>query len=673
MTKTIFLLISLLCALQLKAQEIVTPELLWKLGRVSDVQASPDGNNLLYGITFYDLKANKGNRDLYVMPSKGGKPIKVTDFKGNEFNGVWHPDGKKIGFLSNESGSNQIWEINPDGSNLTQISNIKDGINGFYYSPDMSHILFIKDVKLDSTANDIYPDLPLANARIIDDLMYRHWDSWNDYSYSHIFTASYTDGKIENIKDIMFNERFDAPLTPDGGMEQIAWSNDGKIIAYTCRKLSGKNEALSTNSDIFVYDLNTEKTINISEGILGYDQEPVFSPNNKLIVWNSMKTKGFESDKKRIMIYDFVTNKYTDYSTSFDQSSSNFLWDNDSKRLYFISGINATYQIYSLDLKTKNIKQITSGMHDYTSLVMNSKYLFGTRMSMSNPTEIFSIDKETGIQSQLSFTNKNIWDKVIKGNVEERWVKTTDGKRMLVWVIYPPNFDKNKKYPALLYCQGGPQSAVSQFFSYRWNLQIMAANDYIIVAPNRRGLPTFGQEWNDQISTDYGGQNMLDYFSAIDSIKREPYIDSTRLGAVGASYGGYSVYWLAGNHNKRFKAFIAHCGMFNFESWYGTTEEYWFPNHDLGGAYWHKNLPKSYSFSPHKFVGNWDTPILVIAGEHDYRIPFTESMQAFNAAQLLGIPSKFLFFPQETHFVTRPQNSVLWQREFFKWLDKWLK
>lgn len=668
------------------AQGRITAELMWEFGRVSDVQVSLDGKTVLYGVTTYDLNENKGKRNLFTISTDGGNKTQVTDSKGYVFNGIWRPDGKKIAYLSAEGGSYQLWEMNMDGIGKKQISDIEDGINGFAYASDMKHILFIKDVKLDSTVNDLYPDLPKADAMLFDDLLYRHWNSWTDYAYSHIFFASYdSTGKIGTPVDIMLNEKFDSPLTPDGGMEQISWSPDGKLIAYTCRKLHGKDEALSTNSDIYIYNIETGKTENISEGMLGYDQDPVFSNDGKKIVWSSMKTANYESDKKRIMLYDFATKQHTDLSENYDESASNFRWDPlDDNTLYFISGINATYQLWSINITTIKISQITDGTYDYTELTAasvkpkKSKYfqtiLVGAKMSMSMPTEIFKVEKvkKDYSETQITFTNKTILDTLEMGAVEKRWITTTDNKKMLVWVIYPPDFDKAKKYPALLYCQGGPQSAVSQFWSYRWNFQIMAAHDYIIVAPNRRGLPTFGQEWNDEIALDYGGQNMKDYLTAIDSVSTEPYIDKNNLGAVGASYGGFSVYWLAGNHNKRFKAFIAHCGMYNFESWYGTTEEMWFANHDLGGSYWQNPKPKSYDFSPNNFIGNWDTPILVVEGGYDFRIPYTQGMEAFNSAQLRGIPSEFLFFPEETHFVLKPQNAVLWQRTFFAWLDKWL-
>ena len=652
----------------------MTPEFMWLLKRVSDVQVSPDGKTILFGISEYELKENNGKRNLFTMPFTGGEINKITDSNVSLFNAIWRPDGKKIGYLSAESKSVQIWEMNPDGSGKTKISNIPDGINAFMYAPDQKNVLYIKDVKMEKTVQDIYPDLPKAEAMIFDDLMYRHWDAWSDFSNQHIFVASYGDGKLDASIDIMKDEPWDAPIMPYGGLEQISWSRDGKILAYASKKVKGKEYAVSTNSDIYIYDLETAKTTNISSFNKGYDLDPVFSPDGKSIVWNSMKTPGFESDKKRIMIYDFATQKAVDYSVDFDQSSESFVWSQDAKTLYFISGIKATFQIYSLDIKTKKIRQITKGVHDFTSIQLaDNNTLIACKMSMSLPAEIFSIDIKKGIDTQLSFVNRELLNTITMGEVKERWVKTTDGKDMLVWVIYPPGFDASKKYPALLYTQGGPQSAVSQFFSYRWNFQIMAAHDYIVVAPNRRGLPTFGSEWNDQISQDYGGQNQLDYLSAIDDVAAESYVDKDRLGAVGASYGGFSVYWLAGNHNKRFKAFIAHCGMFNFESWYGATEELFFANHDLGGAYWEKNRPKSYDFSPHNFVGNWDTPILVIHGGRDFRIPYTEGMQAFNAAQIQNIPSRFLFFPDESHFVLKPQNAVLWQREFFKWLDTYLK
>ncbi len=653
--------------------KVMTAETLWEMGRVGGFSVSPDGKTILFGVTYYDIEKNSGTSDLYILPVEGGVPLNITNSAVSEFNAIWRPDGEKIGFLSSESGEVQIWEMNPDGSDRKRISEVEGGVSGFSYSPDMNHVFFIKKVKMLDDTNDIYPDLPKANARIIDDLLYRHWGSWSDNKFSHVFVADYENGKVGEYVDIMKDEKWSAPIPPFGGIGQIVWSPDSKKLVYTSKKLFGKDWVVSTNSDLYMYDLETKETKNLTDFNEGYDKYPVFSPDGKKLAWTSMQTPGFESDKDRIMIMDIESGKYKDYSENFDQSSGSFVWSEDSEFLYFISGTEATYQVYSLNIADENIEQLTEGRHNFQSISLADNALIATKMTMAMPTEIFRIDLDTKESSQLSFINKDILDGLELADIEEKWIKTTDGKDMLVWVIYPPNFDPDKKYPALLYCQGGPQSAVSQFFSFRWNFQMMAANDYIIVAPNRRGLPTFGQEWNDQISEDYGGQNMKDYFSAIDAVKKEPYVDENRLGAVGASYGGFSVYWLAGNHDGRFSAFISHCGMFNLESWYGSTEEMFFANHDIGGAYWEDPKPHSYNFSPHKFVGNWDTPILVIHGEKDFRIPYTQGMEAFNAAQLQGIPSRFLLFPDENHWVLKPQNGILWQREFFRWLDKWLK
>lgn len=651
----------------------MTPELMWKFGRVNDLQLSPDGKKILYGITRYELKENKGMNNLFVMDLASGNVQQISDGKSGVSNGVWMPDGNRIAYLGSESGSTQIWEVKADGTERRKISNVEAELVGFSFSPDGKKVMMVQEVKLDSNAQDLHPDMPKSNVRIINSLNYRHWDSWSNYTYQHIFIADYAGGMIDGAKDIMENEKFDSPVKPNGGMEQIAWSPDSKSIAYTSKKTSGTEYAKNTNSDIFLYNLENGSTTNITEGMPGYDMDPVFSPDGKKLVIKSMKRAVYEADKERIMVYDLSAKTWKDYSETFDQSSGNFCFSEDGNTLYFISGIHATYQIYALNLNDGQIRQITRGDHDYTSLNVQGETMVGQRMAINMPAEIFRIDIKTGEETQVTFTNKNILDKIEMGKVEARWIPTTDGKQMLTWVIYPPKFDSTKKYPALLYCQGGPQSAVSQFFSYRWNFQMMAANDYIIVAPNRRGLPSFGQEWNDQIMQDYGGQNIQDYLSAIDAVSAEPYVNKDKLGAVGASYGGFSVYYLASHHEKRFKAFISHCGMFNFESWYGSTEEYWFPASDLGGAYWDQPTPKGYAYSPHKFVDKWDTPIMIITGGRDFRIPYTESLQAFNAAQLRGIPSKLLFFPEETHFVTKPQNAVIWQREFFGWLDTYLK
>ncbi len=649
--------------------QLLTPETLWEFGRLSDVRVSPDGSKLLYGTTWYELEANRGTRDLFVVPVAGGEPVNITRSDVSESSAVWRPDGQRIGFLR----GGQLWEINPDGSNARQVSHIEGGITGFDYAPDMRHIYYTKKVKIKPMVQDVHADLQKANAYVADDLMYRHWDRWHDGTYSHVFIASYNNGELGQGKDIMEGEPFDSPVPPFGGSAQISWNADGTALAYISKKKEGVDWTVSTNTNIYLYNLASGQTVDLTPFNDGYDKNPVFSPDGRYMAWESMARDGFESDKNRIMIMDLQSGKYRDYSAGFDQSSSGFAWSADSQTLYFVSGIHATFQLYGLDMRTGNINQLTTGQHNYQSVAVAGNYLVAERMSMSVPTEVYRMDTSGNQIQQLTFVNRDILARTAMGRVEERWVTTTDNKEMLVWVIYPPNFDPSKKYPALLYCGGGPQSAVSQFFSYRWNFQIMAANDYIVVAPNRRGLPTFGQEWNDQISLDYGGQNMKDYLSAIDAVSKEPFVDENRLGAVGASYGGYSVFWLAGNHDNRFSAFISHCGLFNLESWYGTTEEYFFANHDIGGGYWEDPRPHSYDFSPHLHLHKWDTPILVIHGAKDYRVPYAEGIQAFNAAQLMGIPSRLLFFPDENHWVLQPQNGILWQREFFRWLDQWLK
>jgi dipeptidyl aminopeptidase/acylaminoacyl peptidase len=649
----------------------ITPEILWKYGRVAEFQISPDGKLVAYLVYRYKIADQSKARQLFLVSSNGNDTKQIAQIKGFCSNIKWTPEGN-ISFLAGTSGTSQIWEINIDGSNLHQVSNINNDIEIFDYSADSKLLFYTARVKTDTSAQDIYPELKKTSAMIFTDLMYRHWNSWTDYKHSHIFVAGYSGGKISEAKDIMQGEPYDTPLSPYFEAKEISWSPNGKYIAYTCKKMNGRESAVSTNSDIYLYSLETGKTTNISFGMPGYDRFPVFSPDSRRIAWQSMATPGYESDKDRLIIMNLADSAKTDLTAKFDQDISNILWDNTGAYVYFISGTNATYQVYKAEVATAKISQLTKGWHDYTDLNLQNDVLIGSRMSIKYASELFRIN-ENGEETQLSFVNKNIYDSIKTGEVKDFWVITTDGKKMLTWVIYPPDFDSTKKYPAVLFCNGGPQSTVSQFFSFRWNFQIMAANGYIVIAPNRRGCPTFGSEWKDQIALDYGGQNMKDYLSAVDQIKKEPYVDAEKIGAVGPSYGGYSIFYLAGNHQKRFKAFIAHCGIFNLESQYTETEEVFFPNHDLGGPFWKNPKPISYSSSPHLYVQNWDTPIMIITGGNDFRIPYTEGLQAFNAAQLRGIPSKLLFFPDESHWVLRPQNSILWQKEFFKWLDKWLK
>ena len=655
--------------------DVMTPEVLWSFGRLGDVQISPDKTKLLYGVSYYSKEENKGNRDLYIMNVDGAEKQRLTKTVGGEYNAVWYKDSDRIAFLSAASGSMQIWMMNIDGTNVTQISNIDGGITGFGFSPDFSRIFYTKEVKLDDNVADVHADLPQSSGRVITDLMYRHWDTWVD-SYSHVFIADFKEGKIEEGTDVLEGEKFEAPMKPFGGIEQITFTPDGKQLAYTCRKKTGVEYSLSTNSDIYLYNIDRKTTTNLTEGLMGYDVNPIFTSDGKNMLWESMERDGYESDKNRLFILNFETNEMRYLTSKFDQNVGSVSLSEDDKYAYFVSDWHATDEIYKMDLATAEITKITEGVHNYRTVSQVGDRLISTRVSMSKPSEIYSVEESTGIAKELSLENREILSQLEMGKVESRWVTTTDNKQMLVWVIYPPHFDPNKKYPALLYCQGGPQGTVSQFWSFRWNFQMMAANDYIIVAPNRRGLPGFGQEWLEQISGDYGGQNMKDYLSAIDAVKQEPYIDEARLGAIGASYGGFSVYWLAGHHNKRFKAFISHDGMFNLEAQYLETEEMWFVNWDLGGSFWDKNnktAQRSYANSPHKFVQKWDTPIMVVHSELDYRIVASQGMSAFNAAKLRGIPAKYLYFPDENHWVLKPQNGILWQREFYSWLDKWLK
>jgi dipeptidyl aminopeptidase/acylaminoacyl peptidase len=654
----------------------MTPEALWAMGRIGGMNVSPDGKRVVYTVAYYSVPENKSNREVFVMNADGSdnKQITKTGFAENE--AVWIKGGTKIAFLCNESGSSQLWEMNPDGTDRKRLSDYDKDIEGFAFSPDEKKVLFISQVKTVNSTADKYPDLDKATGVIITDLMYKHWDEWVT-TVPHPFVADFDGESISNPVDVMEGELFESPMKPFGGIEQLAWNTTSDKIAYTSRKKTGKEYAISTNSDIYVYDLNTKQTTNITEENKGYDTNPTYSPDGKSIAWLSMERDGYEADQNRLMVMNLETGEKTFVSKDFDSNVDSYCWSADCERIYFTGVWHGESQVYQIDLANGNkITPLTEGMYDYASVALLGDKLIAQRHSMSMGDEIYSIDL-TGDHTvtQLTFENKHIYDQLTMGKVEERWMKTTDGKQMLTWVIYPPQFDPNKKYPTLLFCEGGPQSPVSQFWSYRWNFQIMA-NDYIIVAPNRRGLPGFGLEWNEAVSGDYGGQCMKDYFTAIDEVAKEPYVNKDRLGCVGASFGGFSVYWLAGHHDKRFKAFIAHDGIFNMEMQYLETEEMWFANWDMGGAYWEKQnatAQRTFANSPHKFVDKWDTPILCIHGEKDYRILANQGMAAFNAAVLRGVPAELLIYPDENHWVLKPQNGVLWQRTFFEWLDMWLK
>ncbi len=658
-----------------KSAGILTPEVMWKMGRVGGSTVSPDGKTVLYTVSYYSMKDDKSSTHIWSVPTDGGEAVQITDGAGKEASIQWSADGSRIYFLSTRSGDAQLWSAKPDGSDMRQLSAIEGGIEGFGMSPKEDKLYYIKRVQVEKRrSSEIFPDLPDSKAMIYDDLMARHWDYWDDGSYLHLFVADLQNGKVAEGVDIMEGEPWDAPMAPYFDAAEIAWNNAGTQLAYTCKKMTGKQYALSTNSDIYLYDLASNKTINITEGMMGYDKYPRFSPDDSMVAFTSMERDGNESDKDRLFVTKLGTGEKLYLTKDFDYNAGNVVWDGNDK-LYFLTPIRATYQLCRVGLDGLPVELVTRGAHDLNAFTMGGGKLVAERTTLSSPTELFAVNLSDGTLTQLTNTNAEIYDNIKMGEVRERMVKTTDNKEMLTWVILPPDFDSTKSYPVLLYCQGGPQSVVSQRWSYRWNYQLMAAQGYIVVAPNRRGLPSFGQEWLDQISGDYSGQNIRDYLSAIDDVAREPWADENRMGCVGASYGGYSVYFLAGNHNKRFKAFIAHCGMFNFESMYCGTEELWFPNNDLGGPYWSDSpvAKRSYANSPHKFVKNWDTPILIFSGLNDFRIPYTENLQAYTAAQLMGVPARLVAFENEAHQVFKPQNSLVWQREFFGWLDKYVK
>ncbi len=669
----------------------LTPEVMWKMRRIGSAELSADGTTVLYTVTDYSMAENRGITRIYTLNLVTGTTSELTDTSSNNTAARWGGDGN-IWFLSNRSGDMQVWKMAADGSKSVQISNVEGGVEDFGVNKDCSTLHYVKAVHVkDVNSADVYADMDKSKARIYDDLMVRHWDYWDDGSYRHIFVAPLADGKMGEACDIIGdNAAWDAPLAPffDGG--EIAWNPHGINIAYTCKPLTGKEYAVSTDSDIFIYSTKSGKSINIckdmanrmkfngertTEPFVGYDKYPVWSPSGSKIAFRSQRRAGNEADKERLFIYNVINGKMQELTANFDYHATNVVWA-DENTLYFIAPIEATHQICRVTTAGNDVKVITSGDHDITSFTLSAGRCVATVQSISMATELFDINLKSGKMTQISQVNKPIYDNIKMGKVQKRWVKTTDGKQMLVWVILPPDFNPLKKYPTLLYCQGGPQSVVSQFWSYRWNFQLMAAQGYVVVAPNRRGLPSFGQEWLDQISGDYSGQNIRDYLSAIDDVAKESWCDKERLGCVGASYGGYSVYYLAGHHNKRFKAFISHCGIFNFESMYGETEELFFLNNDYGGSYWdktNKTAMRSYANSPHKAVDKWDTPILIITGEYDYRIPYTQSLQAFTAARMRGIDARLVSFENEAHQVFKPQNSLVWNREFFGWLDKYLK
>ena len=658
-----------------REQGLLTPEVMWKIKRVGSPVLSPDGKRLLYTVTTYDVEQNKGMTEIRTVSPQGGRSSRVSDPGYNESAPQWSGDAETIYFLSDAGGSMQVWSAAPNGNNRRQITDIQGGVEGFRVAPSGDRLAYVVRVPVvRRSAAEICPDLPLAKAKVYDDLMVRHWDYWDDGSYRHLFLAPIEkNDMIREGVDLMPQEAWDAPMAPYFDMKEIAWNEQGTFLAYTCKKSTGTEYALSTDSDIYLYDVEHGTTRNLTEGMPGYEKYPVFSPDGSMLAYTSMERAGNESDKSRLFVESLSTGEKRDLTANFDYDATDLHWENDSS-LLFVSPIRGTIQLCRVGVDSARVVTLTSGAHDIVSVDCREGKIVASVTSLASPAELYAVERESGELERITETNPEIYHYIRMGEVRERWVTTTDGKQMLTWVVLPPDFDSTRSYPALLYCQGGPQSVVSQFWSYRWNLQLMAAHGYIVVAPNRRGVPSFGQEWRDQISGDYSGQNIRDYLSAIDDVATEPWVDARRLGCVGASYGGYSVFYLAGHHQKRFKAFIAHCGMFNLESMYGATEELWFPNNDLGGPYWSDDTVarRSYANSPHRFVKNWDTPILIFSGQGDFRIPYTESLQAFTAARLRGVPSRLVTFEDEGHQIFKPQNSLFWNREFFEWLDRYL-
>ena len=689
---------------------LMTPEALWAMGRIGAAEASADGKQIVYQVGYYSVKANKSQQKIAIINADGTGNTTLTTGSKSETDPTWYQG--KIAFLS----GGQLWTMNADGTDRKQISKTSKDIEGFKFSPDGKKVILLHSIDFHEIIKKNPDDLPKATGRLVTDLMYRHWDHYVE-SIQHPFVYEVTTNNnqftiTDNGIDILEGEPYECPMEPFGGIEQLDWSTDSKTIAYTCRKKMGLAYSISTDSDIYIYNVDTKETknlckpagyqdpevdptrtlrhqsVNAKENLknnVGYDQNPKFSPDGKYIAWTSMERDGYEADRLRLCVYNLTTGEKKYVTESFDSGVDDFVWsDSKDAMIYFIGVWHATENLYAVNWKGE-LKQLTNTWDDFGSihLMNNGKQLLMERHNYTSPADLYIVTPnfkkpEKTETRQLTFENKHILDQLAKPSVQQRWVKTSDGKEMLTWIILPPNFDETKKYPTLLFCEGGPQSPVSQFWSYRWNFMIMASQGYVIVAPNRRGLPGFGQEWLEEISGDWTGQCMKDYLAAIDDAANQlPYVDKDHLGAVGASFGGFSVYYLAGTHEKRFKAFIAHDGAFNLAAMYLETEENWFSNWEYDEAYWHRpqmpNAKKTYHDSPHKMVEKWDTPILCIHGEKDYRINYTQGMQAFNAARMKGIPAELLIFPDENHWVLKPQNGILWQRTYFEWLDRWLK
>ena len=659
-------LIAIAAPFLMNAQNVMTPETLWTLNKIGVSAVSPDQSSLIYSLGKTDLKTEKNNKKNYFFSVKNGNATSLDLGKKSliqwDKNGIYAQEGDKI-YVSKDAG--KTWT---DFYSLGEVDNV-------IISPDGKKIAFSKEVLVEKLmGKEKYSDVPKSTAQIYNDLNHRHWDRFNEGKYNHIFVVNVSE-TADKAKDLLEGKPWDSPQRPSGGSEDFLWNPDSTQLLYVTKPLSGAEYAQSTNTDIFAYDLKSGTVKNLTESNKGYDVNPKFSPDGKYLSWQSMERNGFEADKNDVKILDLKSGITTNLTKAWDESVvGSVFWSQDSKNIYFTTAWKGTMQLFSLNPKTSKIQQVTKGDFDVSDIYAeNSNSLLVSRTDMNHNADLFSVDLKNGAMKQLTEVNKETYAKITPSKTELKMVKTTDGKEMGVWFIYPPNFDPAKKYPTLLYCQGGPQSALTQFFSVRWNFALMAANDYIVVAPNRRGMPGWGTKWNEEISNDWGGQPMRDYLAAADFAKTLPYVDGDRMGAVGASYGGYSVFMLAGIHENRFKTFIAHDGLFDMKSWFLTTEELWFAKWDLGGSPYDNPTPKSYTeFNPSNYVNKWNKPMMVIQGGIDYRVPYEQGQEAFQAAKLQGLKTKFLYFPNENHWVLHPQNGLVWQREFFEWLKETL-
>ncbi|MFD2894834.1 S9 family peptidase [Sphingobacterium arenae] len=658
-------------------KEVMTPEKLWELGRVSAEGLSADGKWLVYGVSNYTFGENKSEKNLYVIPIQGGDPVQFTQEEGGESVVQIKENGEVIYLYKG-----QLWSKPLTGGETKQLTDLEGGLENVKLSPDGKHILFSRAVLIHPYhSKDKYSDLTKSDVYIYDDLDYRHWDTFNDGRFNHPFIATYDNGKIGVPLDILKGEPFYSPQAPFGGAEDFTWSPDSKAVLYVCKKRFGKEYASSTNTDIYRYDLENKGTINITEGMNGYDTHPVYSPTGQQLAWLSMKTDGYEADKNDIILFDKATTQRKNLTAHWDGTVNSYIWSKDGRKIYFTAPVRGTVQLFEIALPknsarntSSKITQISDGEFDIAGIVEEvDGGLVVASTTMTRATEVYKYDFKKKTLVAITKVNDDIFNDLAETKVERRLTEASDGKELFSWVIYPPDFDPSKKYPTLLYCQGGPQSALTQTYSYRWNFQLMASQGYIVIMPNRRGMPGWGVEWNADISKDWGGQPIRDYLSAIDDLAKESYVDRERLGVVGASYGGYSAFMLAGVHEGRFKSFISHCGLFDMTSWYGTTEELFFANHDLGGPYWDKNNAKTYTdFNPLTHIDKWDTPILIFQGGKDYRVPIGQGLAAFQAAQLKNIKSRLVYLPEENHWVLSGHNALVWQREFFSWLKETL-